>query len=139
MEVCLWCLLAGRGGVDEHALLSDLFEVATLYDQPNVWELCHMEMVARRYQMWEEFYRGRLVSREGRGRASSGLASDERSIFLGQKQDRSRGLVCPLLGNHVANELKDRSSVFKERRKARAELIMQEGSQSSAAPGGGGR
>ena len=41
--------------VDEHALLSDLLEMAVLYDQFNPSESCRMEMVARRYQMWEDF------------------------------------------------------------------------------------
>ena len=44
---------------------------------------------------------------------------------MGQRYNRGAALVCPLLEGHVADVLKDRSAIQKERRKAREERTLQ--------------
>ena len=109
--------------VGEHELLSDILEVGLVYDQLNAGEICIFELVARRYQLLEEIHAGQLAVAENAGTGYAGATheSDERFIFLGQTRGRSIALVSPDLAEFVANTLKERALVLKERRKARDE------------------
>ena len=108
-------------GVEEHQFLSDIIETALGFDRLNVSELQCFEAVSRRFMLWEELYGEALRSSEG-GATGSALADmDERSLFLGQKHGRGLALVCPALSEFVASQLTEKSSMLKERRKAREE------------------
>ena len=45
-------------GVAEHGLSDELMDLAATYDQLRVTELASMEAIGRRFQLWEEHYRG---------------------------------------------------------------------------------
>jgi hypothetical protein len=124
-------LSASDPGVDEHKFLSDVVESALTYDQLNVSELLCFEHVARRYQMWEEIYAQSL--REAESGSGSADWLDERQIFLGQGRSKGHALVCPLLEQWVAEQLKSESAVLKERRKGREE---KQASRASGLAGG---
>ena len=47
-------------GVDEHQFLCETLEATLTYDQCNATEHVAFEGVARRLQLWEEFYAHRL-------------------------------------------------------------------------------
>ena len=114
-------LRAYEPDVGEHDLLSGPLGAGLVYDQLNAGELCIFEVVARRYQLLEEIHAGRLAAAENpvAGYAGASHESDERSNFLGQSRGRSIALVWPGLAEFVANTLKERPLVLKERRKAR--------------------
>ena len=112
-------------GVEEHGMLSDLMETALVYDALNLPELMCFEMVARRYQVWEEFYKDSLRASHAKGDLDATLDLEEKDLFLGQRHARGAALVCPALEEHVAEKLRVRSSIQKERRKAREERTLQ--------------
>ena len=136
-------LSAADPGVDDHLFLSELVETAACIDQLNISELQCFEMVARRYQLWEESYSVHLRRAEAGDEAEGWL--DERAVFLGQGKSRGHALVCPDLEAWVAKELSNESAVLKERRKAREERQLASGlapeatATTSDQAGGGGR
>lgn len=120
---CLGLSLSDEG-VEEHGMLSEILEQAACYDALNVSELLSYEVVARKYQMWEEYYRSALRNANARAGTSSSLDAEEKDIFLGQRGSRGLALVCPALEEYVAVQLRDRSAILKERRKAREERTL---------------
>ena len=112
-------------GVDDHYFLSELFELACTIDQLNVGELVVFEVIARRFQLWEEVYAASLREAEAGSEAAPWL--DERQIFLGHERSRGHALVCPALEVWVADRLKDESAILKERRKGREERLLYQG------------
>ena len=112
-------------GVDDHYFLSELFELACTVDQLNVGELVVFEVIARRFQLWEEVYAASLREAEAGSEAAPWL--DERQIFLGHERSRGHALVCPAFEVWVADRLKDESSILKERRKGREERLLYQG------------
>ncbi|CAK0906122.1 unnamed protein product [Prorocentrum cordatum] len=86
----------------------------TTYDQLNAGELVVVEILCRRYQLWEELYASSLREAEAGQDAAPWL--DERSIFLGQDRSRGSALVCPALESWVAEKLREESAILKERR-----------------------
>ena len=97
-------------------------EAGVSYDALNVSELLCFEMLARRYQVWEEFYKDSLRLSNVHASIQSALDAEERDLFMGQRYGRGAALVCPLLESHVAEVLKERSAIQKEKRKARENL-----------------
>ena len=112
-------------GVDDHYFLSELFELACTIDQLNIGELVVFEVIARRFQLWEEVYAASLREAEAGSEAAPWL--DERQIFLGHDRSRGHALVCPALETWVADRLKDESAILKERRKGREERLLYQG------------
>ena len=108
--------------VDDHLFISELLETTVCFDQLNASELGAMELVARRYQLYEEFYSHSL--RQSDGGQSAEIWMDERQLFLGQERGRGKALACPLLEEWVAERLKSESAVLKERRKGREERML---------------
>ena len=75
--------------VGDHLFLSEILEQALAFDQLNASELCIFELVARRYQLFEEHY-------------DNTFWMDERQLFLGQERGRGKALVAPALESWVA-------------------------------------
>ena len=105
-------------GVEEHQFLSEVMECALVFDGLNICELQAFETIMRRFQMWEEVYGEKLRAGD---QSTASMDTDERSLFLGRKFGRGQALVCPALSEYVSAQLKERSQVLKERRKAREE------------------
>ncbi|CAK0789015.1 unnamed protein product [Prorocentrum cordatum] len=116
-------------GVDEHLLLSQLLEVGMTIDQMQVCNLATLELLSRRYQMWESAYKDLLREVDTGGSGGDDWLS-ERSLFLGVKNLRSSAIVMPELEDYVAKELAARAAVLKERRKAREEAALAKGEAS---------
>ena len=116
-------------GVEDHALLSDLFESALWYDGLNLGELLCFEKLARRYQLWEEFHKDSLRRSMAKTDHSSHLDGEERELFMGERFSRNTALVSPSLQSHIAEKLKERAAIQKERRKAQEERTLQSPSQ----------
>ena len=115
-------LASADPGVEEHGILSDLLEAGVSFDALNVSELLCFEMVARRYQVWEEFYKDALRRSNTSTVLQTSLDVEERDLYMGQRFGRGTALVCPQLESHVADVLKDRAALSKEKRKARENL-----------------
>jgi len=118
-----WRQILGLGsadpGVDDHQFLSELLEVGLTYDMLNAGAVAIMEMVARRYQLWEEVHSEALrIAEMGEGGADF---AEERRLFLGLPRGRASALVMPALKDHIATEVAKEAAVLKERRKAREE------------------
>ncbi|CAK0878486.1 unnamed protein product, partial [Prorocentrum cordatum] len=116
-------LTASDSGVDDHHFISEVLKELTTYDQLNAGELVVVEILCRRYQLWEELCacaRPRL-----------------RSIFLGKDRSRGSALVCPALESWVAEKLREESAILKERRKGREERLLERGAppRAGGAPG----
>ncbi|CAK0809155.1 unnamed protein product, partial [Prorocentrum cordatum] len=107
-------LTASDSGVDDHHFISEVLQELTTYDQLNAGELVVVEILCRRYQLWEELYASSLREAEAGQDAAPWL--DERSIFLGQDRSRGSALVCPALESWVAEKLREESAILKERR-----------------------
>ena len=116
-------LAASDPGVEEHGILSDLLEAGVSFDALNVSELLCFEMVARRYQVWEEYYKDSLRRANTSMEMQTSLDAEERDLYMGQRFGRGAALVCPQLESHVADVLKDRAALSKEKRKARENLM----------------
>ena len=58
---------------------------------------------------------------------------------MGGASAQSISLVCPALEKYVATMLQERSSILKERRKAREEKLPQVSDQTASPAGGGNR
>ena len=112
-------------GVEEHGILSDLLEAAVTFDALNISELMSFELLSRRYQVWEQYYKNSLRQAASGLGHSSALDAEERDLFMGQRYGRGTALVSPDLEEHVAEVLRDRSAIQKERRKAREERVLQ--------------
>ncbi|CAK0845448.1 unnamed protein product, partial [Prorocentrum cordatum] len=126
-------LTASDSGVDDHHFISEVLQELTTYDQLNAGELVAVEILCRRYQLWEELYASSLREAEAGQDAAPWL--DERSIFLGQDRSRGSALVCPALESWVAEKLREESAILKERRKGREERLLERGVDGGAAPG----
>jgi hypothetical protein len=122
--------------VDDHLFISELLEAFVCFDQLNASEISAVELVARRYQLYEEYYGHSLRCVEGG--ASAEVWLDERQLFLGQDRGRGKALVCPLLEEWVAERLKSESAVLKERRKGREERMLASPVEDQMPAGGGG-
>ena len=121
-------------GVDKPAFLAEALELAVTFDQVNMANLGMGELIARRFQHWEERYGERLQSAsQGGGHAAAGLA-DERRHFLGQSRGRGSSLVSPELEAYVAEKMKEDAAIFKERRKGREERALLAESSASSSP-----
>ena len=114
-------LAEGHDGVAEHGFLSDLLEHALVFDGLNISELSCMEIAARRYQYWEQFYAKSLRTNEFGDASSSIWVASEGGIFLGEQHSKSLALICPALQEHVTGQLRESAALLKERRKAREE------------------
>ena len=122
----------GDPGVDDHEFLSELLEAFLVYDQGNLGESMTMELIARRYQLWEEYYTEELkTSTIGPGFEDY---VDERRLFLGNAKLRHASLVCPALKEWVGSKVEQDAKVLKERRKAREEKQLARAAL-SASPG----
>eukprot|EP00959_Pyramimonas_sp_CCMP1952_P357377 7483559-Pyramimonas_sp.AAC.1 len=86
-----------------------------------------MEYVARRAQMAEWRYRDRIL---GRGDGDE-LLEDE-FLYLGTAEARGLLMVCPLLQDHVSEQLHKKMMTIKERRKLREERALTRGSGGAA-------
>ena len=64
-------LSAAAEGMEEHLFISEVLEVALGYDSLNVGELQCFEMLARRYQMWEQLYGQALRDADARTSTAS--------------------------------------------------------------------
>ena len=126
-------LAASDPGVEEHGILSDLLEAGVSFDALNVSELLCFEMVARRYQVWEEYYKDSLRRANTSMEMQTSLDAEERDLYMGQRFGRGAALVCPQLESHVADVLKDRAALSKEKRKARENLMPTPSAISAAA------
>ena len=120
--------------VDDHLFISELLEATICFDQLNASEISAIELVARRYQLYEEYYGHSL--RQVEGGATAEIWMDERQLFLGQDRGRGKALVCPSLEEWVADRLKSESAVLKERRKGREERMLS--GAAGEMPAGGG-
>ena len=109
-------------GVEEHGVLSDLLDTAVQFDSLNLPELLCFEMVARRYQVWEQFYKEDLRRANHSSSLQTALDAEERDLYMGMRFSRGTALVCPKLESFVADVLKDRAALSKEKRKARENL-----------------
>ena len=129
-------------GISEHLAICEALETAVTFDQLNCGELAIVEQMARRLQMWEHVYAQRLqdTSRPAEGSSSKGVDGDERALFSGNT-DRAMGvsLVCPQLQEWIATQMRERSSVLKERRKAREERDGDDGAPKRNNRRGGGK
>lgn len=129
-----WTHCLGLGpndeGVDEHSLFGEVLEVALQQDQYNVSEAACFELIARRYQMWEQFYGPKL--RDRTDASGSNIDRDERSLYLGQTRTTNSTVVAPDLEEWVSSQHKENATILKERRKVRED-------NDSADPGGKGR
>ena len=103
-------------GVEEHGILSELLEVGVAFDGLNVSELLCFEMLARRYQVWEEFYKNELRQSNANASLQGAMEAEERDLFMGQRYGRGAALVCPELEAHVAEVLKERCAIQKKRK-----------------------
>ena len=112
-------LASADPGVEEHGILSGLLETGVGFDGLNVSELLCFEMLARRYQVWEGFYKNELRQSNANASLQGAMEAEERYLFLGQRYGRGAALVCPELEAHVAEVLKERCAIQKEKRKAR--------------------
>ncbi|CAK0820381.1 unnamed protein product, partial [Prorocentrum cordatum] len=126
-------LTASDSGVDDHHFISEVLQELTTYDQLNAGELVVVEILCRRYQLWEELYASSLREAEAGQDAAPWL--DERSIFLGQDRSRGTALVCPALESWVAEKLREESAILKGRRKGREERLLERGVDGGAASG----
>ena len=106
-------------GADEHQFLSEVIECGVARDFLNVCSLESFEQIARRYQMWEEFYSASLRAAECGEEGGEWL--EERRLFLGAGRSKGQALVCPDLETHVSVQLHEEAQVLRERRKAREE------------------
>ena len=122
---------ANSEGCDEHLFISELLEAFVGFDGINLVETQAGEMLARRYQLWEQMYAGTLQECVNNSSLLGAMAVDEKSIFLGATRSNGAALVSPALEKYVASQLQERASVQKERRKAKEEA--------TAAANGGGR
>ncbi len=110
---------AGDPGVQEHFFLSEVLELALCHDRLNISRLQSFEVIARRYQLWEDTYVARLRASECG--ASSVDELDEQMIFLGGRRSKGHALVCPKLDEFVSSCLEQESAVLKQKRKGREE------------------
>ena len=111
--------------MEDHTLLSDLFETGLWYDGLNIGELLFFEKLAGRHQLWEEYYKDSLRRSTARTDQSSSLDAEEQDLFMGERFSRNAVLVSPLLQAHIAEKLKDKAAIQKERRKAQEERTLQ--------------
>ena len=125
-------------GVEEHQFLCEVLETGLAYDRLNLPDLQCFESICRRLQLWEEYYGEGLRLSEAGGSLGSRDA-DERSIFLGHQHGRGVALVAPALSDFVSSRLKEKSTMLKERRKAREERLAIGGGKDEPAGGGGDR
>eukprot|EP00971_Amphidinium_carterae_P350487 6491572-Amphidinium_carterae.1 len=88
-------LSAADPGIDEMECLSEVFELALCHDQLNIAEISAFEVLARRWQLWEEIYGAELAETDA-GQGADGWTS-EREMFLGRARGRSSALVMPEL------------------------------------------
>ena len=116
--------------VDDHLFISELLETTVCFDQLNASDLGAIELVARRYQLYEEYYGHSL--RQSDGGTSAEIWMDERQLFLGWERGRGKALVCPELDSWAATKLQAESAVLKERRKAREERVLAAGGGAEA-------
>ena len=103
-------------GVADHELVMRTLELAIVFDQLNVSELCCFELLLRKAQVSEWRHRDRIC---GQG-AGDDIADDE-FLFLGTSETRGMLMVCPELSDHITAELHKEATVMKERRKLRDE------------------
>ena len=97
-----------------------------------------MEVLSRRYQLWEAMCSTELAAAEMGPGHEDWL--DERHVFLGKTRSRGSALVAPELESFVAERLEEQSAVLKERRKAREErALVRGGRPSEQAEGDAGR
>ena len=94
----------GDRSVHEHELLCMTLEISGCYDQLDLSALAGMELVSRRLQLIEK------------SKAAGGAAAYEGAKFFVGYQ-KTKTLVAPELGRHVAHKLQEEVSVMKERRK----------------------
>ena len=111
-------------------MLSELLERGLCFDALKLGELATFEIISRKYQLWEEYYKDVLRERNSGVDSSASLDADERAIFLGRPQNRGTALVSPDLEQFVADKLRDRAAILKERRKAKEERSYQQETRS---------
>ena len=117
----------GRGpGIDEHELLATALQLAVGCDQLCVSGLACFEILARRFQLWEQFHSEALWAAGAGAAADGNLDLDECRALMGRSGRRTACLVAPNLSEHIAQVLRDRVSILKERRKAREESMERE-------------
>jgi hypothetical protein len=97
--------------IHEHELLSQVIEAAATVDQLNVSSLVSFESLIRRLQFIEEAH---AISPT----APSYEAAEH---WMGSNRRKGGILINPALMKHVAEKVKDETSVAKERRKAKEE------------------
>ena len=107
-------------GVEELGFLNEVLETSISRDALNIGELQCFELIARRVQLFEQQYAMALQEAHTKSSGVHSLEYDERSLFLGGVA-RGPALVCPALEKYVSVQLAEKSSLQKERRKAREE------------------
>jgi hypothetical protein len=100
--------------IHEHELLSQVIEQAATVDQLNVPSLICFESIIRRLQLIEEAHATTPTQ-------PSYEASEH---WLGLGRRKGGVLISPMLSKHVAEKVRDETSVLKERRKAREETRL---------------
>ena len=117
-------------GVDEHAFLSELLQLAVVYDQLNLGCLASFEAVARRYQIHEEMY-AQEMDRKQMGEIDW---AGERALLAGSSLNHYGCLVSPDLKEWIATEVSKKAAILKERRKAREERLFAQGAPAAVQP-----
>ena len=107
-------------GVAELGFLNEVLETSISRDALNIVELQCFELIARRMQLYERKYALALQEAHTRSSGVRSLEHEERNLFLGGGA-RGTALVCPALEKFVSVLLSEKSSLQKERRKAREE------------------
>ena len=107
-------------GVEELGFLNEVLETSISRDALNIGELQCFELIARRVQLFEQQYAMALQEAHTKSSGVNSLEYDERNLFLGGVA-RGPALVCPALEKYVSVQLSEKSSLQKERRKAREE------------------
>jgi hypothetical protein len=104
-------------GVIAHEKACRALQVACCYDQVNAVNMAVIELLCRDIQVQEERHRGAYENHMGEELADSHL-------FYGTRLMQGTICVCPLLKEHIAEELHKETQVSKERRKAREERAL---------------
>ena len=125
---------AASRGVEELGFLNEVLEISVSRDALNIGELQCFELISRRVQLFEQQYAMALQEAHTKSSGVHSLEYDERNLFLGGVA-RGPALVCPALEKYVSVQLSEKSSLQKERRKAREERSSDPSKQTPRRPG----
>eukprot|EP00971_Amphidinium_carterae_P343138 6482725-Amphidinium_carterae.1 len=96
----------------EHAMLMEMLEAATIYDQIDISSLCSFELLARRVSVLEEAY----------------YSNPKAPRFDGSEHLQGLGkrgaAIMPALTEYASKQMQSEAAIQKERRKAREEQAL---------------